>query len=102
MRVGFDVSALTHPHSRGLTRVAAGLVPALERGGRTEVVRLAPERGVRLRSWRQRDLPRLARGLAGLHSFTSAFPLRGPGARVQTIHELPWRHGVAENAGLRH
>jgi alpha-1,3-rhamnosyl/mannosyltransferase len=40
--------------------------------------------------------------LAGLHSFTSAFPLLGRGARVQTIHELPWRHGVAENADLGH
>jgi hypothetical protein len=40
--------------------------------------------------------------LAGLHSFTSSFPLRGRGARVQTVHELPWRHGVAENADWRH
>lgn len=102
MRVGFDVSPLSHPHSRGLARVVAGLVAALERRGRIEVVRLAPPLGRGLRAWRQRELPRLARGLAGLHSFTSAFPLRGPGARVQTIHELPWRHGVAENADVRH
>jgi glycosyltransferase involved in cell wall biosynthesis len=32
----------------------------------------------------------------------SAFPILGPGRRVQTIHELPWRYRVAENAGLRH
>jgi glycosyltransferase involved in cell wall biosynthesis len=102
MRVGFDVAALTLPHSRGLARVVASLVAALERRGRLEVVRLAPPRGLSSRRWRQRELPRLARGLAGLHSFTSAFALGGPGARVQTIHELPWRHGVAENAGPRH
>ena len=35
-------------------------------------------------------------------SFVSAFPWRGPGRRVQTIHELPWKHGVGENAGWRH
>ncbi|HEX6885005.1 MAG TPA: hypothetical protein VF530_16640, partial [Planctomycetota bacterium] len=102
MRVGFDVSPLVQPHSRGLARVVAGLVEALERRARLAVVRLAPPAGAGLRRWRQGELPRLARGLAGLHSFTSAFALRGPGARVQTIHELPWRHGVAENAGLRH
>ena len=43
-----------------------------------------------------------AEGLRGLHSFTSAVPLLGPGARVQTVHELPWRHGEPENAGWRH
>ncbi|HEX6885897.1 MAG TPA: glycosyltransferase family 1 protein [Planctomycetota bacterium] len=102
MRVGFDVSPLTHPHSRGLARVVEELVAALERRARLEVVRLAPGPGHGSRRWRQGELPRHARGLAGLHSFTSAFALRGPGARVQTIHELPWKHGVAENADLRH
>jgi O-antigen biosynthesis alpha-1,3-rhamnosyltransferase len=104
MRVGFDVSALSRPHSRGLERVVRCLVLALERRAVLEVVRLAPPTGVELRRWRQRELPRLAAAqrLAGLHSFTSAFPLRGPGARVQTVHELPWRHGVSENAGLAH
>jgi glycosyltransferase involved in cell wall biosynthesis len=28
--------------------------------------------------------------------------MRGPGLRAQTIHELPWRNGVKENAGLAH
>jgi len=104
MRVGFDVSALTRPHSRGLERVVRGLVEALERRRNLEVVRLAPRDGEDLRRWRQKELagsvPRLE--LAGLHSFTSAFPLGGRGARVQTVHELPWRHGVAENAGWKH
>jgi glycosyltransferase involved in cell wall biosynthesis len=104
MRVGFDVSALSRPHSRGVERVVQGLVDALERRAVLEVVRLAPDATADLRRWRQRELSRAVtrHALAGLHSFTSAFPLFGRGARVQTIHELPWRHGVAENAGLRH
>jgi glycosyltransferase involved in cell wall biosynthesis len=102
MRVGFDVSALARPHSPGIQRVTASLVAALERRGALEVVRLAAPPGASLRRWRQTELPRLARGLVGLHSFTSGFALRGPGARVQTIHELPWRHGVQENSDLFH
>ncbi len=104
MRVGFDVSALTHPHSRGLARVVAALVTALERRAALEVVRLAPAPGTPLRAWRRGELPRAVEraGLVGLHSFTSAFALGGRGARVQTVHELPWRHGVRENADARH
>jgi hypothetical protein len=104
MRVGFDVAALSRPHSRGLERVVRCLIEALERRAKLEVVRLAPLDGADLRHWRQVELPRLEAelGLAGLHSFTSAFPLRGKGERVQTVHELPWRHGVRENAGLAH
>jgi glycosyltransferase involved in cell wall biosynthesis len=104
MRIAFDVSALSRPHSRGVQRVVGAVVAALERRGVLEVVRLAPERGASLRRWRQRELARAARsaGCAGVHSFTSAFPLGGSGLRVQTVHELPWRHGVAENAGARH
>ncbi|MSR60922.1 MAG: glycosyltransferase family 1 protein [Planctomycetes bacterium] len=103
MRVGFDVSALSRPHSRGLVRVVENLLGALERRGELELVRLAPERGVDLLRWRQRELPRLASaaGCLGVHSSTSAFPL-GAARRVQTVHELPWRHGVRENADLRH
>lgn len=107
MRVGFDCSALTRSASdgrRGVSRVVENLVAALERRGRLEVVRLGPEPGQDERRWRHRELPaeveRLS--LAGLQSFTSAYPRRGPGKRVQTIHELPWKYGVAENAGLRH
>jgi len=104
MRVGFDVAALSHPHSRGLERVVRCMVEALERRARLEVVRLAPQPGTDLVHWRQVELPRLASGdgLAGLHSFTSAFPWRGAGERVQTVHELPWRHGVRENSDLAH
>jgi len=104
MRVGFDVSALVRPHSRGVARATEGLTRALERRGRLEVVRLAPEDGQALRAWRQRVLPRAVRelGLAGIHSFTSAFPVLGPGRRVQTIHEVPWRHGVREGSDPGH
>ncbi len=103
MKVGFDVSPLHRPFPPGVARAARGLVGALERRGKIEVVRLAPDAADDLRAWR-RGLPRAVeeRSLAGLHSFTSAFPWRGPGRRVQTIHELPWKHGVAENAGLAH
>lgn len=97
-------------------RVTRGLVEALERRCRHEIVRLAPPnsageagrarrpRGISLARWRQVDLARAGRDLelAGIHSCLSAFTLRGRGARVQTIHELPWRHGVSENADWRH
>jgi glycosyltransferase involved in cell wall biosynthesis len=104
VRIGFDVSPLHRPHPRGVVRVTRGLVEALERRGRVEVVRLAPPERRNLRAWRASDLPRLARelGLDGIHSPVSAFAWRGPGARVQTIHELPWRHGAREGADLRH
>ncbi len=103
-RIGFDCSALDATHSPGVRRVARELLDALERRGKLEVVRLAPPRGARLSSWRQLELPRAVRRLQlhGLHSFTSAIPLRGGFRRVQTIHELPWLHGVAENSDLRH
>lgn len=80
------------------------LVAALERRAGLEVVRLAPGREADLRRWRQIELPRLvvSEGLLGLHSFTSAFPWRGRGLRVHTVHELPWRHATRENADLRH
>jgi hypothetical protein len=104
MRLGFDVSPLHRPHPRGIVRVVAGLADALERRGRVEIVRLAPEAGAHSARWRQVELPRAeARlGLAGIHSCLSAFALSGRGRRVQTIHELPWLHGVDENAGWRH
>ncbi len=103
-RIGFDVAPLHRPHPRGVVRVVGEVVGELERRGRLEVVRLAPGPGVGLLGWRQRELPRLERelDLAGIHSFQSAFPLRGAGRRVQTVHELPWRHGVRENADLAH
>lgn len=102
MRIGFDASPLVHPHPRGIQRVVERSLSALEARGRLEVVRLAPQPGADLRRWRQRELPRAASQLAGVHSFLSSFPWRGPGLRVQTIHELPWLHGVGENAGWKH
>lgn len=102
LRIGFDVSPLHVRHSPGVERATRGLVEALERRGVLEVVRLEPKGA--LRPWRQRELPKLVRelSLAGLHSPVSAFAWRGPGARVQTIHEVPWRHGAAENADFAH
>lgn len=104
MRIGFDASPLAVPHPPGIRRVVERSLAALEERGDVEVVRLAPTPGEDLRRWRQRELPRTvaAQKLMGVHSFLSAFPWRGPGKRVQTIHELPWLHGVKENAGLRH
>ncbi len=77
---------------------------ALEQRGVMEVVRLDPPREASLSRWRQHELPRAvhAHSLDGIHSFFSAFALFGPGKRVHTIHELPWKHGVRENATLAH
>ena len=105
MRVGFDVSACEVPHSPGVRRVARTLLATLEERAVLEVVRLAPPPGTRrLGAWRLRELPRAVERerLVGLHSFVSGFAWRGPGWRVQTVHELPWTHGVAENASWRH
>jgi glycosyltransferase involved in cell wall biosynthesis len=104
VRIGVDVSPLHLPHPRGIVRATRGLVEALERRGRHEIVRLAPEKGLSLARWRGSVLPRAASGLGldGIHSCLSAFPFRGRGLRVQTIHELPWKHGVRENADWRH
>jgi glycosyltransferase involved in cell wall biosynthesis len=104
VRIGLDVSTLSRPHPRGVARVTAGLAEALERRGVLETVRLEPEPGIDLRRWRALELPRIAeeRKLDGIHSCVSAFAFRGRGARVQTIHELPWKHGAREGADLRH
>jgi glycosyltransferase involved in cell wall biosynthesis len=101
-RIGFDVSPLHAPHPPGVVRATRGLVEALERRGVLEVLRLAPDGDVR--RWRHTVLPVRAKELelAGIHSPVSAFPRGGPGARVQTVHELPWKHGVAENADWKH
>lgn len=104
MRVAFDTAPLVRPYPPGVVRACRGLVEALKRSGRMEIVELAPADGEGERAWRQRRLPRLAEeaGCAGVHSPVSAFPWFGEGRRVHTVHELPWRHGVRENAGLRH
>jgi len=104
MRIGLDLSPLTHPHPLGVVRVVRELALRLTASERFEFVELRPDLGTDLRSWRQTELPKsIARdGLCGIHSFVSAFPWRGLGLRVHTVHELPWRHGVAENADWRH
>ena len=104
LRIGFDTSPLLPGHPPGVRRVVEKSLAALEQRGRVEVVRLTPDSPNGLRSWRQRELPRAVRGmeLVGIHSFVSAFAWRGTGHRVQTLHEAPWRHGVQENADLRH
>jgi glycosyltransferase involved in cell wall biosynthesis len=104
MRIGFDVSPLRRPHPPGVVRATRGLVEALERRGRIEVVRIAPPPRARVATWRQRELGRAVRelGLQGIHSPVSAFPILSRGARVQTIHEVPWLQGADENADSRH
>ncbi len=104
MRIGFDTSPLVRPHPPGIVRVVRGAIEALERTPGITALRFEPKTGENLLAWRQASLPQLVREreVVGLHSFVSAFALAGPGKRVQTIHELPWRHGVGENSGLRH
>jgi len=104
MRVAFDTAPLLRPYPPGVRRACRGLVEALERSARIEVVRMAPAEGEGERAWRHLRLPRsiAEEGCAGLHSPVSAFPVCGVGRRVQTVHELPWRNGVRENADLRH
>jgi glycosyltransferase involved in cell wall biosynthesis len=103
-RVGLDLAPLDDSYPPGMRRLARELAAELERRSDVELVRLAPPPGAGARRWRHLELPRLARARAldGIHSLTSAFAWRGRGWRVATLHELPWRHGVAENAGLAH
>lgn len=104
MRIGFDVSPLHRPHPPGVVRATRGLVEALERRGRIDVVRLAPDPATSVAQWRHFDLPDFVADLAlhGLHSPVSAFPFLGRGKRVATIHEVPWARDVAENSDARH
>lgn len=101
MRIGFDTSVLVRPHPHGVVRATRGLLEALERRGRLEVVRLAPTPGQRISVWRQSVLP-FARDVAGIHSPVSAFAVLGRGLRVATVHEIPWAAGVGENADWKH
>ena len=104
MRIGLDLSPAAGHGSRGLARLAARLADELGRRGRVETLRLQPAPGRSVRWWRHIELPRIAarERLDVLHSFTSAYALAAPCLRVQTVHELPWLHGEAENAGLGH
>ncbi len=103
MRVGFDLTPLHRPFPAGVVRAVRGTLCALRDRGVVEVVELIPPADSSPRAFR-RTLPGRVRelDLVGLHSFTSAYPRRGPGKRVQTVHELPWRHGVDENADWAH
>jgi glycosyltransferase involved in cell wall biosynthesis len=104
LRIGFDSSPLLPGHPPGVRRVVEKSLEALERRQQVEVIRLTPTDPQRLRAWRQWELHKAVSEmeLIGLHSFVSAFAWRGPGHRVQTLHEAPWRHGVRENSDLRH
>lgn len=103
MRVGFDTSPLVRPFPPGIVRVVRSLVEALEERGHIEVVRLEPGPKEKLSRWRSRLGSQVEKDrLLGIHSFLSAFPRSGRGRRVQTIHELPWRHGCTENADWKH
>lgn len=103
-RYGLDAAATVFRYPPGVRRVAEELTRRLAASERVVGIPLVPAVDDSERTWRHRELPRLAKqlGLAGIVSFTSAFPLLGPGRRVQVIHELPWRHGVKENAGRGH
>ncbi|MEX1025355.1 MAG: glycosyltransferase [Planctomycetota bacterium] len=103
MRIGFDASPLVGGFSAGVARVAACSLERLEARAVLDVVRLVPAAGEPPARFRRR-LPALVREhrLDGVHTFASASP-RGLGVPlVVTLHELPWRHGVAEHAGWRH
>lgn len=104
MRIGLDTTPLARPYPTGVRRACEGLLGALREFTDLEVVPLAPQAGENERLWRHRRLPYLLEelDLFGLHSMVSAFPCQGPGRRVCTVHELPWRNGTRENAGPGH
>jgi glycosyltransferase involved in cell wall biosynthesis len=104
-RIGFDLSPQGHAASLGVRRAALELWRALgRRRERFTWVPIAAERGPSPRVWRQLVLPwRIARErLDGFHSTVSALPWLARCVLVQTVHELPWRSGAVENAGVRH
>ena len=103
-RFGLDGAATVFAYPPGVRRVAAQISAGLQTSARVEALPLVPAADENERAWRHQELPRLERelGLDGIVSFTSAFPVRGRGRRVQLIHELPWRHGETENADWKH
>ncbi|MEL6427887.1 MAG: glycosyltransferase [Planctomycetota bacterium] len=109
MRIALDLTPLVGRFPTSIERVARGARDALLASREVEIVELAPSdpkdlTRSGLRRWRQRTLPWLAEeaGADLLHTFCSAFPLRSRVPVVQTVHELPWKHGVDENAGIVH
>jgi glycosyltransferase involved in cell wall biosynthesis len=104
-RIGFDLSPLDHAASPGVRRAALETWRALaRRRERFTWLPIAAERGPSPLVWRQWVLPRrIAQGrLDGFHSTVSALPWLARCVLVQTVHEVPWRSGAHENAGLRH
>lgn len=103
-RFGLDGAATVFAYPPGVRRVAQEISAGLQASARVEALPLVPAADENERAWRHQELPRLERelGLNGIVSFTSAFPVRGRGRRVQLIHELPWRHGETENADWKH
>ncbi|MEO0650984.1 MAG: glycosyltransferase family 4 protein [Planctomycetota bacterium] len=103
-RIAVDTSPLADPRG-SLARWMEPALEALTAHGGVECVPFESSRTrcprVRLLRGAQR---RLVQSCQGLHSFTSGFPLRIPDRvpLVQTVHELPWRHGVAEGSGPLH
>ena len=93
MRVGLDLSPLSHPHPPGVARVVRELSRRLLASERFEFVELKPAAGADLRVWRQQELPRSIErdGLAGIHSFVSAFPWRGGGTITSGSRDSPQR-----------
>jgi glycosyltransferase involved in cell wall biosynthesis len=108
VRVAIDLSPRGPGLPLGVERVFAGALAALHARADVEVLGIvSPEharRGLRRAAWRQTGFLREAlQGDADvLHSFVSAFPLRATVPVFATVHELPWRRGEAENAGLVH
>lgn len=108
MRVAIDLSPLGPALPLGVARVIDEVSRAVEASGDAELVRLSPppgaREGARRAAWRQLALPREAvqRGADVIHCFVSSFPLRARVPVVATVHELPWRRGEPENAGLAH
>jgi len=108
VRVAIDLSPRGPGLPLGVERVFAGALQALGARADVEVLGLAPpecaRRGLRRAAWRQAGFVRAASSLDAdvLHSFVSAFPLRATVPVFATVHELPWRRGEAENAGLVH
>ncbi len=109
MRIGFDASPLQRGlTSPGVERATRGLIEALcarSRAGASSIewVELSPAEGTSHRVWRQVSVPRQVRhqNLAGFHSSVSAVPLVGRFPVVQTVYEVPWRHGVSEGSTRR-
>lgn len=110
MRVALDLSPLHRfPGGRwafpvSVRRTVEPILGELGARGDVEVIEIRPSGGGPLGLWRQWALPRAAAraGAQVLHCFGSSFPVRASMPVVHTVHEAPWLHGTAENAGRRH